>query len=239
MGWGCAMKCYMLLASLLLSVSVSASLAQSYNDMMHRNVAKYRLAVQRESNNAQAQEHLATALYESNYKQVGNVVHCDPTSPAVQDEAIAHLEKAVALQPNHYDWQSTLGMYLSNRGRYGKAIPHLKKSLHLLGPVKPFNVQQGGPSNVMQIAQNAFSSRYIFGNVLVKLGRNKEAESQYRQALQFDPDADWVLLGMGNALIGEGKQAQARAVWQRMLSLNSKPTYYSKKARLMLTKYSQ
>jgi tetratricopeptide (TPR) repeat protein len=231
------MKTYILFASLLLSVSESALLAQSYNDMRHSSVAKYRLAVQREPNNAQAQEHLATALYESNYKQMGNVVYTDQALPAVQEEAIAHLEKAVTLQPNHYDWQSTLGMYLSNRGRYEESIPHLKQSLHLLGPVKPFNVRQGGPSDLMQVAQSAFGSHYLLGDTLVKLGRHKEAEAQYRQALQFDPKADWVLLGMGNALIGEGKRAQARAAWQKIVSLNPKPTYYRRKAQLMLTKY--
>ncbi len=234
------MRTYILQAILLISMLGPASLAQNaYNDMMHRNIAKCRLAVQREPNNAQAQQSLANALYCINYKQVGNAVYCDPAPPAVQNEAIAHMRKAIALQPNHYDWQSTLGVYLSNRGRYGEAIPHLKKSLHLLGPVKPFNVRQGGPSDIMQIAEGAFAGHRLLGDALVKLGRYKEAEAQYRQALQFDPDADWVLLGFGNALNGEGLRAQARAAWQKIISLNPKPTYYSKQARLMLSKYPQ
>ncbi len=91
----------------------------------------------------------------------------------------------------------------------------------------------------MQVAQSAFGSHYVLGNVLVKIGRPKEAETQYRQALQFDPDADWVLLGMGNSLNGEGKRAQARATWQKIITLNPKPTYYSRKARLMLSKYPE
>ncbi len=112
---------------LLLSVSASASLAlDSYGTMTQRNVAKYRLAVQKNPNDAQAQERLAYFLYCTNYKQVGNAIHCDPAPLVVQDEALGHLERAIALQPNHYDWQSTLGMYLSNRSRYAEALPHLK-----------------------------------------------------------------------------------------------------------------
>jgi tetratricopeptide (TPR) repeat protein len=231
------MKTDIRLAGVLLSMYGSAALAQSYNDMRHISVTERRMAAQKQPYDAQAQQKLAEALYSIEYKQVGNVVRCDVAPSAIQDEAIAHLSKAVLLSPNHYDWQSTLGMYLINRERYQEAILHLKQSLHLLGPVKPFNVRQGGPSNVMQIAQSAFSSHSILGDSLVKIGRYEEAEFHYRRALQFDPDADWVLLGIGNAMNGEGKRFQARAAWQKIISHSPSQTFYTKQARLKLEKY--
>lgn len=232
------MNTKVMLAGLFLCMSGSALLAQDhYNDMMHSNIAKYRFAVQSRPNDAVAQEHLAEALYDINYRQVGNVVYTDVAPLATQDEAITHLKTAVALQPNHYSWQQTLGMYLSNRGRNQEAIPHLRQSLHMLGLVKPFNVRRGGPSNVMQIAQSAFSSHYLLGDALVKLGLYREAEAQYNQALLFDPDADWVLLGVGNALNSQGKRLQARAAWRKIMSHSPRPTFYTRQAHIRLAKY--
>lgn len=232
------MKPFMLFMGLLLSVFGSASLAQdAYSAMAQRNIAKCRLAVKSAPNNAQAQQSLAAALNTSNYKQVGNAVYCNPALPIVQDEAIAHLKRAIALQPNHYDWQADLGLYLNNRGRYQEAIPHLKKSLHLLGTVKPFLVGHGGEPSVMHRAESAYSAHSLLGDAFNKTGRYAEAEAEYRRALLFDPGDAWLLLGLGNALHGEGKRAQSRAAWQKIISLNSKPTFYTKQARAKLAKY--
>ena len=196
------MKINTLLAALLLSAPESAMLAQDhYSDMMHAKVAAYRAVVRKDPRSAQAQERLAVALYEINYRQSGNVVYTDLAPPSTQDEA----------------------------------IPHLKTSL--LGLVKPFPIRRGGPSDQMQVAQSTFSSHYLLGDALVKLGAYQEAEAQYDQALRFDPSADWVLLGFGNALNGGGQRLQARAAWQKIISHSPRPTFYTRQAHIKLAKY--
>ena len=233
------MKIQTLLVVSALLMSGSALLAQdSYNEMMHRNVAKYRLAVQQEPNNAQAQEHLATALYTSNYRQLGNAVHCDPASPAVQDEAIAHLRTAIMLQPNHYEWQSDLGLYVYNKGRYPEAILALRKSLHLLGPVRPFLFGDGSEPTFHQ-AESAFSAHSLLGDALSKTRHYAEAEAEYHRAMLFGPGGERLLLNLGLAENGQGNRSQARAVWQEVILLSPRPTYYGNKARLMLSKYPE
>ena len=65
-------------------------------------IPEFRQAVQLDPNNADAQFWLANGLYMINAKRVGNTISSSAgTPPAVLDEAILHLRKAVALQPNN------------------------------------------------------------------------------------------------------------------------------------------
>jgi tetratricopeptide (TPR) repeat protein len=234
------MKLFVILSGFMLYASMTASLAQdNYSDMLRSNVAKYRLAVQKNPNDAQAQQSLALALSTSNYRfnKKANVVDANPASISVQEEALVHMQKAVMLQPNHYDWQSALGSDLSNQGRYAEAILHFKKCLHLIGPVKPSDVHPETDPKRYQMAEFAYAAHYSFGDALVKIGRNEEAIVQYHQAMRFYPNEVYVLLGFGNALNGIGDRTKARAVWQKMVALSPKPTYYSRQALVLLAKY--
>ena len=229
------MKTYAIFAGLILFLLAPKLSAQDhYQEMIQGKIAECRKAVQQQPNNAQAQKELAYVLETSNYKQVGNVVYTNNAPASVQDEAIRHLTKAVSLEPNHYDWQSSLGLYLNNRGRYQEAIPHLKQSLYLLGLVKPISLSHGGWTDQTKHAESVWSTYGILGDALAKLGRYHEAAEYYQQALKFDSTSCWVLLGLGNALNGEGKRPQARDAWQKIVLLNPKPNFYFREARRKL-----
>jgi tetratricopeptide (TPR) repeat protein len=57
--------------------------------------------------------------------------------------------------------------------------------------------------------------RHSLGAVLLKAGKNAEAETVYREALRRFPENGWALFGLAAALKAQGKTAEAAAVERR------------------------
>jgi beta-lactamase regulating signal transducer with metallopeptidase domain len=88
---------------------IAHGLLLQQNGQSRDGIPDFRQAVLLDTNNAQAQFWLANALYGVNNKRVGHTRNLHPAPPAMLDEAILHLRKAVALQPGNVDWLSALG----------------------------------------------------------------------------------------------------------------------------------
>jgi len=204
-------------------------------------IPEFRRAVQIAPNDAEAQAHLAQALYQIKNNRIRTVLRYStvgiPAPAAVMDEAIQHMEKAVALHPDNGEWHSLLGTYLSSRARYGGAIAQFRLALHMLLPVRPVNLMISSSSPLPQAAQYMFDAQWSLGDALLKTGQYQEAVVHYQEAIRLYPRADWVWLGYGDALNGSGRRAEARAAWRKCLAAMPSKSYYQRQARARLGRY--
>ena len=154
-------------------------------------IPELRRAVQIDQNNADAQFWLANALYQSKSKHFvtprANTLVAIPAPPAVLDEAILHLRKAVALRPNDAQWHSTLATYLSNRGHHREAVAEFRRSMHLLPPLSPADIKPSTDGSLAGNVAHWYDADWTLGEELVRTGQYQEAVVHLRQALRFDP----------------------------------------------------
>ena len=119
------------------------------------------------------------------------------------DEAIAHFQKALQINPHSAEAYINLGNVLIGEGKVDEAIAHYRKAL--------------------QINPDYTEAHYNLGNALFQKGSVDEAIAHYRKALQINPDSAEVRNNLGNALLQKGKVDEAIAHFQRALQL--KPDY--------------
>jgi tetratricopeptide (TPR) repeat protein len=124
---------------------------------------------------------LATALYEN--RQF--------------DDAIAHYERAIALQPDYAPAYTNMGAALRLKGRPAEAVAAYEKSLAL---------QPDNPDTHFNLA-----------NALLDLNRPREATEHFRLAGRQGPAAN-VENNLGIALAAEGKMAEAAAAFGRAVA---------------------
>ncbi len=203
------------------------------------HITALRRTVKSNPNDAEAQYQLAQALYSINDKHFSiprqDIIVSASAPPAVLAEAIQHLRKAVALQPGNAGWQSTLGTYLQNQGHDAEAVLFYKQALHLLGMVPVVDLSRSSPFLTGRAkAQQVFDNQWLLGDSLLRIHRYQEAAAYYQKALRFNSTADWVLLSYGDALAGEGKQAEARVAWKNVLAVTTANDYYGRQARARL-----
>lgn len=199
-------------------------------------IPEFRKAVQINPNDAEAQYQLAQALYQINWKRTGNSTESLDTPPAVLDEALLHLRKAVALHPENAEWHSLLGGYLENRGKYAEAATFYRRALHLLGPTRYMSVLHRITADGSGKAGEVYDNQYSLGDVLLKMGQYREAAVHYQEALRYNPQADWVLLGYGDALHELGRREEARAAWEKCVAVQPPNPYYQRQAKERLAR---
>ena len=116
--------------------------------------------------------------------------------------AIAALEKALEIDPKlHIVWNS-LGIALSDLGRYSEAIAAYEKALEI------------DPKD-----HSAWSG---LGNALGYLGRNSEAIAAYEKALEIDPKYHYAWNGLGATLNDLGRNSEAIAAYEKALEIDPK-----------------
>lgn len=64
------------------------------------------------------------------------------------------------------------------------------------------------------------NARYHLGNLLDQMGRSREAEEQFREALALDPNMAEALSGLGLALAAQGRLPEAFRAYQQATALN-------------------
>jgi tetratricopeptide (TPR) repeat protein len=116
------------------------------------------------------------------------------------DEALAHYNQALELDPNYGEAHYNLANALVRLGRVDEAIAHYEKAVEL------------NPNNAM--------AYYNLGSVLVQNGREKEGITQYRKALELDPNNAGAHNNMGAALLRLGNLDEAMAHYFKALELN-------------------
>ena len=119
------------------------------------------------------------------------------------DEAIAHYQKALQINPNDANACYSLGNALLQNGNVDEAIIQYQRALR----IKP-----------------DYAEAYInLGNALLQKGNVDEAIIQYQMALQIKPDNEEAHINLGNALLKKGNVDEA--IIQYQIALQIKPDY--------------
>jgi protein O-mannosyl-transferase len=116
------------------------------------------------------------------------------------DEAIAHYDKALELDPTYGEAHYNLANALVRLGRISAAIAHYEKAVEL------------NPNNAMGF--------HNLGSVLVQSGRVDEGIAQYRKALALTPNNAAMHNNLGAALLRSGQLDEAMEHYQKALQLN-------------------
>jgi len=143
----------------------------------------------------------------------------------LHEQAVAELERALAILPgemlNLYD----LGNVLLRAGRWAEAIEAYRKALAQQVDFVPALTNLGNAYSAagdersaeswfraaLARAPRAFDPRLNLANSLVRQGRLAEAEPEYRQAIALAPDDPLVRANYAVLLGGLGRREEARA----------------------------
>lgn len=115
-------------------------------------------------------------------------------------EALAPMQKAIALSPNDAEAHNNLGNIFKDVGRLSDAEISLRRALK----IEPHNAQ----------------AHYNLGIALTGLERPIDAESCFRRASQIKPDFDRAHNNLGVTLMGVGRLADAEPCFRRALQIN-------------------
>jgi tetratricopeptide (TPR) repeat protein len=121
------------------------------------------------------------------------------------DEAIACLQKAVELVPDHPGNHHNLGAALDKKGRADEAIAHYRTAIAL------------GPKN------DHLSNLYIdLGLSLVDQGKLDEAIASYRKAIEIEPENPKPHTNLGAALVTQKRLDEAITCCRKAIDLDPK-----------------
>ncbi len=153
------------------------------------------------------------------------------------DEAMAHFQKALQLNPDYPEARNNLGNALLRKGAVNEAIVQLQKALQL----KPHYAKAHGNlgnallqagrvdeaviqfQTALQINPDGADDHNNLGNALLEQDRVDEAITQFQKALQLKPSLADAHNNLGNALLKQGKVDEAIAQFQTALKI--KPRY--------------
>jgi protein O-mannosyl-transferase len=116
------------------------------------------------------------------------------------EEAIAHLQQAVEIQPSFAEAHNNLGNALRQQGQPDLAIAQFQKALQL----EPNNAPAYGN----------------LGSALLDKGQVNEAISQFRKARQIEPGNAVLLNNLAYALLQNGQGTEAIALLQKAIELH-------------------
>lgn len=116
------------------------------------------------------------------------------------DVAVGYLERALRLNPDDPDVNTSLAQVLLQLGRTQEAVSRFEQVLRV-------DPNDAGAHNNLALA-------------LLRLGRAPEAIPHLEQALQINPDNVNAHINLANALFQEGKVSEAFSHYQQALRLN-------------------
>ena len=120
-----------------------------------------------------------------------------------RQEALASIERALAIKPDYAEALNNRGNALATLGRWQEALASIERAL----AIKPDYAE-------------ALNNR---GNALSTLGRRQEALASIERALAIKPDYAEALNNRGNALMALNRPEEALASYDRALAI--KPDY--------------
>ena len=113
-------------------------------------------------------------------------------------EVVAHLERALALDPAYPLAHGELGNQRQAEGKVDEAIAHFRQAL------------AGEPGKA--------GLRINLGNALLAKGDAEGAVAEYRRALETEPDFAQAHYALGLVAFRRGQAAEARALWEKALA---------------------
>ena len=117
------------------------------------------------------------------------------------DEAIAHLQKALEIDPDDVETHNTLGYALLQKGQAEEALSHFQRALEI------------EPNRVASV-------HYNLGHTLLQKGRVDEAISHLEKALKIDSSYVPAYSDLGYALLQKGRVEESFAHLQRALEID-------------------
>jgi Flp pilus assembly protein TadD len=117
------------------------------------------------------------------------------------DEALAHFQKAVEIDPNHARAHVSLGVALFQKGQVGEAIAHFQKAL------------------TMEIHPDPSGVYYDLGIALLQQGRVDEAIAHFQKAVEIQPVNVEFHNVLGNTLFQKRRMDEAIAQYQAVLKI--------------------
>ncbi|MGA2508579.1 MAG: tetratricopeptide repeat protein [Chitinispirillaceae bacterium] len=119
------------------------------------------------------------------------------------DEAMAHFQKTLELNPNHAEAHNNLGVLLARMGRTDEAMVHFQKAVEL-------NPDYAEPHNNL-------------GHLLADMGRTDEAMAHFQKAVELNPDYAEPHNNLGHLLAAMRRIDEAMVHYLKALEIN--PNY--------------
>jgi tetratricopeptide (TPR) repeat protein len=206
---------------------VAGTLTVARNQDYDSNVKLWTVTVAEQPDNARAQSSLGCAL----------------AIEGRNDEAYAHLAKAVKLNPDYAEPRFNLGNFLFRTYRPAEALEHLEAAVRLRPTYFEAHFVLAGvllrldrPAEALEHFQATLKlrpdyveARQTYADTLASMGRSAEALEQYAQALRLRPDSAALQEGMGAVLGREGRVDEAVGHFETAVRLdpNSIPAHYN------------
>jgi Tfp pilus assembly protein PilF len=139
------------------------------------------------------------------------------------DEAAAHFEKALQIDPNFYDGLVVMGVTRAHQGRLPEAMEYFRTAIRSQPDVPKARVQLAQAlwqekrdeaaleemRRASQLAPKDADIRADFGLALAMVGRIPEAIDQLHEALRLNPNSAEAHNNLGLALLASGKARQS------------------------------
>jgi tetratricopeptide (TPR) repeat protein len=160
------------------------------------------------------------------------------------DEAAAHLQRALRLQPDYPDAHNNLGIIREKQGRLDEATAGYEQALRLkpdyaeahynlsivLARLDRLDEAVVSYQQALRLKPNYTEAHNNLGTVLARQGRLDEAAASYREALRLQPDGADAHNNLGLVLVRQGRRDEAVASLQQALRLQ--PDYPEAHANL-------
>ena len=134
-------------------------------------------------------------------------------------EAVAHLEAAARLQPQATEIQHTLGLAYRGIGDLDRAERLLQVALVDNRMLRLVAIP-GDPLRDLEALHS--DARYFArrGQLLLSAGRFREAEAEFRRAIEAEPDGASGWLNLGITRLRQGRPAEALTAFEEVLRLD-------------------
>jgi protein O-mannosyl-transferase len=116
------------------------------------------------------------------------------------DEAMAHFQRALEIQPNNVEAIVNLGLAYSQIGRLNEAMAEYRRALEL----EPNNAE----------------THDKLGGILLRQGQLNEAIGCFQKALELQPDNVSTLVNLGCALVQQNQPDAAMVCYQKALAID-------------------